>query len=195
MFFRVPSLVTTVGLILSIVGQTSVANPIVDPVPTTTKAGVILFAAAWVMLCFLILLIFTRYSSIESGEHRLAWAVFFSTPFLLVRIIYSVLVDFHRDEDFNLVSGNVTIQLVMAVIEEILITFIMLLTGLTLQVRTKKVVQEEEMAIQRPYEYQQADESTFPPRPSYNGPPARRERRTPRRGGPIRMLLGYVTDR
>jgi hypothetical protein len=191
MFFRLPGTVTLVGLILGIVGQTSVNNPAVDPVPATTKAGVILFLVAWVLLCGLILLTFQRYSGIELGEHRLVWAILVCAPLLLVRIIYSVITDFARSSDFNIITGNVTIQLVMAVLEEILITFILLLTGLTLEVHTK-AVQEEEMAVQRPYEYLQA--GTISPGPTPNGPPPPRRERRRRRGGPIRMLFGYVSD-
>lgn len=193
MFFRLSGLVTILALILSIVGATTQSNPIVNPVPATTKAGIILFVVSWVLLCILLVLVGSRYSSIEAGEHRLLWAILICVPLLLVRLIYSVIVDFAHNSKFNPITGNVTVQLVMAVLEEILITLIILGTGLTLDVRSKVV--HEEVAMRPSQQYAPEQQGAFAGQTRMNNaPPPRRERRRVRRGGPVRMLVGLVAD-
>lgn len=58
---------------------------------------------------------------------------------LFIRLMYSILSIFKHDSTFNLFSGNVTVFLVMDVLEEIIVVYIMMLTGLTLQLREKAV--------------------------------------------------------
>lgn len=50
-------------------------------------------------------------------------------PLILVRLIYTLLNVFHHDQTFNLVSGSVLAFALMAVVEEILVTFLYLSLG------------------------------------------------------------------
>ncbi|KAH8699042.1 hypothetical protein BGW36DRAFT_294009 [Talaromyces proteolyticus] len=203
--FRIVALVTLIGVILSITGVTTTDNLTAGLSNTQTKVGLILYLVSWVALVVLLLLVWTRYNSIETGEHRLLGAVTICTPILLVRLIYSFLVTFKHDKDFSLVTGNVTIQLVMVVIEEILIVYIMLLTGLTLDPKEK--------AVYVPTSTAENGETAYDPRGrnnntemSYQGnadgnyatstlPLSGRKPKRQLRGGPIRMLIAYTLNK
>jgi len=121
----------------------------------------------------------TRYSLVEKGEHRLIIAVAISVPFILIRLIYSLLVVFANNRHFNIVTGSVTINLVMAVLEEFVVTILCISVGLSLQVRSK--------SIERANTAHHGDKI-----------PGRRvspHATTRIRGGPIAQLIGLVRDR
>lgn len=151
----------------------------------------ILYLASWVGLVFLILLVASRYSGIEKGEHRLLFAVAICTPILIIRLAYIFVTTFGHNSHFNMITGNVTIQLVMVVIEEIIIVYIMLLTGLTLNVR-EKVVYESTGSVE------QGETAYDPYSPGSQGAadniPLRKPKR-PIRGGPIHMLVAYTRNK
>lgn len=104
-----------------------------------TKAGLVLFLVAWLGLGVLLLLVGTRFSSIEAGEHRLLVAVGVSIPLILIRLAYSYLSVFGQRRDFNMFTGNVTIMLVMVVLEQIGVVVVSLGVGLTLNRRENVV--------------------------------------------------------
>lgn len=66
-------------------------------------------------------------------------AIVLALPFLLVRLVYSILSTFTHNRNFNLLDGSVTVLLCVALIEEFIVVIIFEGTGLTL----KKVVREE----------------------------------------------------
>lgn len=118
---------------LSIVGQVNSANSgQLNSANSLSKVGVLIFLAAWAGLAFLVFSIASRLKQIEPGERKLVTAVGLSTPLLFVRVVYSLLAAFSNNSDFNMLTGNPTIMLVMAVLEEIIICVVCLGTGLTL---------------------------------------------------------------
>ncbi|GAM42722.1 hypothetical protein TCE0_044r16966 [Talaromyces pinophilus] len=138
--FRLVGLISLVAMILSIVGQTTNDSSLeAGYTSSEVKAGIALFIVTWVASVFLTILMWFRYEGIEHGEHRLLWAVTISMAILFVRLLYSILSIFKHDSTFNLFSGNVTVFLVMDVLEEIIVVYIMILTGLTLQLREKAI--------------------------------------------------------
>lgn len=188
---------------LTIVGQTidpsleTLAHPKVE-----TKAGIIIFLATWVATCLVLLALRARYDDIEDGEHRLLLAVGISLPFLLVRLIYSIIYIFAHSLQFNIVTGNVTIMLVMAVLEEFAIVVICLGTGLTLQVRPPVPDLERSRGEYQEYQEYRSPSETRQPKssePQYQSHAAeadhvpRRQRRH-RRGGPITQLVMLAAD-
>ncbi|KAJ5155801.1 hypothetical protein N7492_008604 [Penicillium capsulatum] len=133
--FRV---ITIVALALSVSGLTwdmsieALKNP-----NTEVKVGMVLYLVSWALLCGMLGILFLCRSSLEDGENRNLAAVAISAPFLMIRIIYSMLVFFLANSTFNILDGNVTVQLVMSVIEEIIVVFVCLGIGYTLRVREK----------------------------------------------------------
>lgn len=127
--FRATQLIITIGLILSIVGGTNSISPAgTFTVQTTSKVGLLLSAVAWAILTLRTISIIPQFSS-HTGEKRLAIAVIIALPFIAVRISYSLLVVFLHNHDFSLINGSVTIQVVMAVLEEFLVVIIYLIVG------------------------------------------------------------------
>ncbi|KAJ6188031.1 hypothetical protein N7519_002939 [Penicillium mononematosum] len=133
--FRLVGLFALVGVILSIVGATKTSNIAHGLVTTESKVGLIFYLIAWTGVFGLFFLILKRTQSIEDGEHRLLLAVGVSLPLIFVRLIYSFIYTFGQKTEFNMLSGNVTIQLVMSILEEIFVVLLCLGIGLTLQVR------------------------------------------------------------
>lgn len=84
-----------------------------------------------------------HHKSLEKGERRTLLAVAISAPFILVRILYSVLVWFAHNDNFSLFGGDVTVQLVMAVLEEVVVVVVCLGVGMTLSVRGERSTYKE----------------------------------------------------
>lgn len=141
-FFRLIGLLTLAGMVLCIVGSSMSSSLQGITNSIEAKVGDVLYVIAWACLCVLLLVVGSKYASIEDGEHRLLLAVGISVPLLFVRLIYSLLSVFTHNPTFNMLTGNVTVFLVMAVLEEIVIVGICLGVGMTLEVR------------QRPTEYE-----------------------------------------
>jgi uncharacterized membrane protein (DUF485 family) len=140
--FRLVQLVITLGLILSIVGGTSgnTSPGSGIQVSTASKAGIILYICAYAALCLVCVLSITSLHHAESGEKRLAFAVILALPFILVRLIYSTLVVFVHNHDFNIVGGSVVLLVVMAVVDEFIVVGIYLVCGFTMEKQSPDVV-------------------------------------------------------
>jgi hypothetical protein len=140
--FRLVQLVITLGLILSIVGGTSGnASPGSGiQVSTTSKAGIILYICAYAALCLVCALSITSLHHASSGEKRLVFAVILALPLILVRLIYSALVVFVHNHDFNILHGSVVLLVVMAVVEEFIVVGIYLVCGFTMEKQSPNVV-------------------------------------------------------
>ncbi|PWY85981.1 hypothetical protein BO70DRAFT_289418 [Aspergillus heteromorphus CBS 117.55] len=192
LLFKIVGLLTLVGLILCIVGQVQSMGslPASMPISTKTKVGYVLFIVAWTGLSVLLVVLACKRQSIEDGEHRLLLAVGLTVPLLLVRLIYSLLGAFGHSTTFSMMSGNVTVELVMSVLEEIFIVLICLGVGVTLEVRPRVTGYEA-------CEAAQADRALECSQSPEEGPyrPENKERiRKKRRGGPITQLVGLALD-
>lgn len=188
--FRVISIISLVAVILSIVGATTNSNIGQGLVTTESKVGLVLYLVTWIGVFGVFLLVLQRNQSIEDGEHRLLLAVGISLPLILVRLAYSFVYSFGHKSEFNMVSGNVTIQLVMSVLEEIVVVFVCLGIGLTLQVRPTADY------TQQPSVYSGEEDTVELESGRLQGQTRekRREQRPKRRGGPITRLVMYIVD-
>ncbi|CAI7666970.1 unnamed protein product [Penicillium viridicatum] len=187
--FRVITLISLVAVILSIVGATTNSNIGQGAVNTESKVGLVLYLVTWIGVFGLFLVVLQRNQSIEDGEHRLLLAVEISLPLILIRLVYSFIYSFGHKSEFNMVSGNVTIQLVMAVLEEIVVVFVCLGIGLTLQVRPTAEY------TQQPSVYSGEDTVELESgRLQGQTREKRRAQRPKRRGGPITRLGMYIVD-
>lgn len=126
------------GLVLGIIagtkefsGDASTRNTGYDML----KAAVILYIIALLALAALCFHTFTRRQWILDGEMRLLMAGLLSLPFLLVRIIYSVISAFSQGSaTFSIISDRtraVVIQAIMSVAMEFIVVAIFIAAGLT----------------------------------------------------------------
>jgi hypothetical protein len=137
---------TITCLALTVAGITADMSPQAMENPDIKiKVGVILFIVSWVVMCLFLAVLIWQRDSLDKGEHRNIVAVVVSAPFLLVRILYSVVMWFSHNPDFSLFNGNVTVQLVMSVLEELVVVVVCLAVGMTLRVRGKTSSHEEEV--------------------------------------------------
>lgn len=141
-------ILTITCLALTIAGITANMTPQAMQHPDTKiKVGMILYIVSWAQMCLYLAILTWHRDSLEKGERRTLVAVAVSAPFVLVRILYSVFMWFLHNSNFSLFDGNVTVQLVMAVLEEFVVVIVCLAIGLTLGVRDKSPRREEEAAV------------------------------------------------
>ncbi|KAI2678770.1 hypothetical protein CBS147333_2664 [Penicillium roqueforti] len=190
LIFRVVATFSLVGVILSIVGTTQNSDITHGLVTIESKIGLIFYLITWFCVFGLFFLILKRTESIEDGERRLLLAVGISVPLILVRLVYSYIFAFGGDADFNLLSGNVTIQLVMCVLEEILVVLVCLGIGLTLEVRPAAEYTQQLSTHSGEENLVELESGHLPGQAR----PNRRVQRPKRRGGPITKLVIYIVD-
>ena len=137
---RAISLPIMVGLILAIVGGTKEFNSN----PSTAadglkfvKAASILWLLGFILLMLVALWTVSRHRSILNGEQRLIFAAVLSLPFILVRIIYSVLSAFDNTSSaFSIKSTSntaVIVDAIMSALMEFIVVAMFLAAGLTVR--------------------------------------------------------------
>ncbi|KAI1144508.1 hypothetical protein F5Y05DRAFT_364893 [Hypoxylon sp. FL0543] len=140
---RLVQVVALVGLILGIVGGTQsgqdYGNTGKYTISNVSQIGMGLTIAAYVLLVFTTIIVAMQLAQIEPGEKRLLLAVGASLPFILVRLAYSAESVFGNNPSFNQLTGDVNIQLGMAVIMEMIVVFIVEGIGMTLKKLPKDI--------------------------------------------------------
>jgi hypothetical protein len=122
-----------VALVLCIIGATSANNPAQISSQTTFHIGIILFAVVLFGLIILTLGAAVGWRTTQRGEGALIVSVALALPFLVVRIVYSILVAFSHNPRFGIVNENYTINLVMEVLPEAVVVLIYICCGMKLQ--------------------------------------------------------------
>jgi hypothetical protein len=130
-------LLILVGLILGIVGGTEAGDNFSKThtfVPSTlNKAGTSLLVVSFALTVLITVIVSFDSPHAEEGEHRLFFAVVASIPFMIVRLVYSCLSTFTHNKAFSLTTGNETILLCVALLEELVVVIIYEGVGLTLR--------------------------------------------------------------
>ena len=144
---QIIQVIVVLGLILGIVGGVDAGNSfeeanangqhVFHPGPLN-KAGSILLVSCYVAIVVITVFISLLRSHIESTEIRLLLAVVLSLPLLLVRLVYTGFSTFSYNPKFNILDGNTTIFLCVALIEELIIIIIFEVTGLMLPKQVKE---------------------------------------------------------
>ncbi|KAH7134937.1 hypothetical protein B0J11DRAFT_148502 [Dendryphion nanum] len=110
-----------------------------------TKAGVALYCLCFVILIWATAVISARLYLADSYEVKILTTVVLSLPFFLVDVVYMMCFAFEslaaegRSQIFNVISGNVTLQLCMQVIMEFIVTGLYLGLGLELPDKAARV--------------------------------------------------------
>ena len=121
-------IIVILALILSIVGINKLPDGAIFSgqysQPKESIASSALFIVAYVLIAAVTAYLGLHISSARAEEKRLLIGVFLSLPFLLVRLIYSCVATLGNVHSFNAFTGEVTIFLCMALIEEYITVFI-----------------------------------------------------------------------
>jgi hypothetical protein len=152
------------GLILAIIGGLKLfdTNPAsVNTGVTYTKIAIMLFLLSLIALAAITVFTFMRIRYVMDSEKSLVFACLAVNPFFLVRIIYSIIVDFDRSSTiFSFLSTRTTavvVQAVMSVAMEFIVVLIFLIAGFVTP------------AIPRSMVRSQQDETAMRPQQRYNG--------------------------
>jgi hypothetical protein len=125
------TLVTFIGLILGIAGVSSSDKGGSYQPSTLAKAAMGIFLAVFAIFILLTVWLYYELSfSLRRFQKKLFIAIALSSPFLLVRLVYSALSDYTTYKDFSL-YGNATVYLCMAVLEEIIAMAITMALGIS----------------------------------------------------------------
>lgn len=137
-------LLVSVGLILGVVGgiltnedwgKSGHYSP-----SSLSKVSIAIFLVSWVIIVLLTFFTLGRASGAMVKKEQMAVAAFaISLPLLLVRIIYSAISTFANPSSFSTITGNVTIMLCMALIEEMIIVIIFEGLGINTLRREEKI--------------------------------------------------------
>jgi hypothetical protein len=128
---KLVTLITFIGLILGIVGVTISDNSDGYQPGKLAKAAIGIFLAVFVIFILLSAWLFYELScSLRRFQKKLFIAVALSSPFLLVRLLYSALSDYTTLKAFAL-DGNATAYLCMAALEEIIAMVITMALGIS----------------------------------------------------------------
>jgi hypothetical protein len=156
------------GLVLGIIGGLKLfdSNPTsVNTGVTYTKVAIMLFLLSLIALAAITAFTFMQIRYVMDGERSLVFACLAVNPFLLIRIIYSIIVDFDRSSTiFSFLSTRTTavvVQAVMSVAMEFIVVLIFLTAGFVTPAIPRSVVQSQQ------------DETTMQPQQRYSGPAGR----------------------
>ena len=131
-----------VGLVLAIYGGTKLfdTNPAsVNTGVTYTRAGIMMFLVALIALSAISVSTLTRIRHIIDCERGLLFASLAVIPFLVVRIVYSIIVDFDRSSTIFSLTSNRTAAVVVQAIMSVAMEFIVVSIFLTVGVSTPAV--------------------------------------------------------
>lgn len=113
---QITQLPVVIGLVLCIIGGTNTND--ISKGLKFTKAGLIIFLAAYVLLAALLGITVRDMNEAERGERRLYWVLVAAMPLLAVRLMYSLIAIFGHDAKFSIqiAKGDPWIQFGMAVV-------------------------------------------------------------------------------
>ncbi|KAK1980412.1 hypothetical protein LZ30DRAFT_723426 [Colletotrichum cereale] len=130
---RIVQVPAAIALILCIVGATSIDNPSEINDQVTVQAGIVLYLVVLILILLLVVGANFGMRTTEQGEARLLRVVVMSLPFLFIRIVYSLVGTFGKNEDFsvgNSSTKSALINLFMVRVEEMAVVAIYLWGGL-----------------------------------------------------------------
>jgi hypothetical protein len=113
---QITQLPVVIGLALCIVGGTNTDD--LSKGLKFTKAGLIIFLVAYLLLVALLGITVKDVDEAERGERRLYWVLVAAMPLLAVRLMYSFIAIFGHDAKFSIQAekGDPWIQFGMAVV-------------------------------------------------------------------------------
>ncbi|PWY82060.1 hypothetical protein BO70DRAFT_429154 [Aspergillus heteromorphus CBS 117.55] len=131
---KLATLVALVGLILGIAGVSSADDSEgTYHADTIVKVSMAIFIVIFVLYHLIAGWLFLQLASLTKMrrfQKKLFLAIALSSPFILVRLVYSALSDYTTDAKFSVIGGNTTVYLVMNVLEEIAAMIITMVLGM-----------------------------------------------------------------
>lgn len=133
--FRIIQLVIGVSLILGILGVTSPQSQAADGAfvpPTTSKVGIFLNIAVFIVIAIIFILSFPHSAAVPSPERPLRVYIPIALVAIAIRLLYSTLCIFVHNSTFSLFNGNIGANVLMAIVEEFFVVIITLVLGFKL---------------------------------------------------------------
>ena len=132
-FLNLVAIICFIGLILGIVGvSTADDNESTYHANTIVKASMAIFLAVFVVILLITvwLLLQLRYT-LKVFQKKLFLDITLSSPFLLIRLVYSAISDYTDNSRFAILQGDPTIYLCMDVLEEIIAMVLTMALGMS----------------------------------------------------------------
>ena len=133
--FRALRLVGVVALVLAIVGGTDESKTNLSSISTghdLMEAASIIFMVIYLSLAALTIIHLTRKSHVVQGDQKLLYAGLAALPFLLVRVIFTIIVSFAKSphSDFYFRNVNVWAESFMQFLMEVIVVILFAIAGL-----------------------------------------------------------------
>lgn len=135
-YFRIVQLAVLLAAIFAIIGLESTSKDAVTPTTASpwTYVAVICYIVSFVTLLFIFISLFYYRDVIPVDERILIPAVAVALPLIGARLVYQVLVVFVHDGIFSRSNGSILVRIVMALIEEFIVSMIYIGLGFKLRV-------------------------------------------------------------
>lgn len=140
----------SVGVSIAIVGAAGNSNVADIPHQTKVRVGIVIFA---IVLCLVILLqiwLWGAKAQSRGNDNRLGLVIAIATPFLIIRLIYTLLAVFSHWSAFSPFSNttaSVTVSLFMEVLMEMVVATLFIAIGL----RILKTAEEDTHPFEKNY--------------------------------------------
>ncbi|TGO28112.1 hypothetical protein BPAE_0032g00550 [Botrytis paeoniae] len=132
-FIQLMHIPTIIALALCIVGGTREFDGTSSKISSGrnfTKIGIAIYIGVYVIQISLVIVTFKDHYKIPTGHGRVFWAIVIASPFLAVRLFYSVLAAFTSIKSFSVIDGSAFVRLFVAIVEEFTVVALYLLAGL-----------------------------------------------------------------
>ncbi len=130
-----------VGFILTTVGGVNAYRNGVYHPQTTSQIGITLYALVLGALSGITARTLFSLHRVRPGDRRLIYAIAAGIPFLIVRLIYSLISVYERSRTFDPVRGSVVVYALMGVAMEFIVVAFYLAAGLLAPVIPKSATQ------------------------------------------------------
>ena len=148
LYFQLLRLPLIAGIVLVIIGTVTSAGTWISsgnyPIERLSKIGTIIIVAAFTVIVLMALCFVPRRAEAEYSDALLFDIILASFPLILVRLIYSLLIDFVDDAVFNPLDGNAAAQGFMAVAEEAIVVILYVIAGFRIPRLSKKATVKTE---------------------------------------------------
>ncbi len=130
-----------------------------------------LFLLVIIVLAAVTIFTFSQMRHVMDGEKRLVWGCLASIPFLFVRIVYSIIVDFDRSSTvFSFTSTRnaaVVVQAIMSVLMEFIVVALYLAAGFAAPAIPRSMVMRDCEDVVAPMQQPQAQYGGLPSRNNF----------------------------
>lgn len=142
-FLNVPLLIAVILAIVAGTKEDSSSDSEISTGQNYMDGAVILLLLCFLAFATILGIATTRLRDVLHSERRLLFALLLATPFLFVRLLYSLVSAFSSSQYFDLLKPNVWVEAFMSILMEFIVVTILLIAGIITPVTPRSLVNGE----------------------------------------------------